>query len=193
MTAYAGFYVTPEAWTDWVRSNPKCPTWEWGVTVAQDMIEDALDEKKIGDYFGVEIVPVPPSDPGYTEDPRALMLVRRTEPRRAYIAQRLDSRCDLYGRRLIKYLLGLEASEWRTMWYNEMSCTPPYETEFLKPGAPMGGAKGKAKTRRKTKTESEPRNSTDSKQVLGDQDRKDKVETRDAGVMTEDRGDENKP
>ncbi|KDN39215.1 hypothetical protein RSAG8_08986, partial [Rhizoctonia solani AG-8 WAC10335] len=133
MTAFAGFYVTPEAWTAWVHSHPKCPTWVWGPTVAEDLIEEALHEKKLEKYFYAELVPIPPSEPGYRDGLLGIMLVRRNHSKPVYIPPRPDSKCDLAGQRIIKKLIGLEVSEWKTMWYNEESHEPPYEAQFLKP------------------------------------------------------------
>ncbi|CUA69197.1 hypothetical protein RSOLAG22IIIB_13935 [Rhizoctonia solani] len=142
MTAFAGFYV--------MNSNPNRRPGAFGETAAQDLIIEALREQKVEDYFYVQIVPVPPSEPDYEEDALGMMLVRRKEKKRAYIAQRLDSTCDLAGRKIIKQYFGLEVSVWKTLWFNEESSEAPYEAEFLKPVAST--KKGKAKKpRNKTK------------------------------------------
>ncbi|CUA68930.1 hypothetical protein RSOLAG22IIIB_13857 [Rhizoctonia solani] len=148
MTAFAGFYVTPDAWRTWMNSTPNRRPGAFGETAAQDLIIEALHERKAGDYFFVQIVPVPPSEPDYKEDALGMMLVRRKQKKRAYIAQRLDSTCDLAGRKIIKQYFGLEVSVWKTLWFNEESSEAPYEAEFLKPVA--SAKRGKAKKPRNT-------------------------------------------
>ncbi|KEP50736.1 hypothetical protein V565_074510 [Rhizoctonia solani 123E] len=86
----------------------------------------------MGDYFRVEVVPVPPSEPNYREDAYGITIFRRRS-RRVYIPPRPDSSCDLTGRRILKKYIGLKVSMWRTLWFDEESCEAPYDAKFLKP------------------------------------------------------------
>ncbi|CUA71728.1 hypothetical protein RSOLAG22IIIB_09764 [Rhizoctonia solani] len=151
MAAYAGFYATPEAWFEWMRSNPKCPSWQWTDTMAQRIIDRMLREKGLGNHFYAELVPVPPSEPSYPSDLYGMMLVRRKRSKRAYIAQKPDSKYDLTAQKMIKELIGLEVSGWKTMWYNENSQWPPYEAQFLEPGDPTEKSDANRKTGDRTK------------------------------------------
>ncbi|CAE6469594.1 unnamed protein product [Rhizoctonia solani] len=60
MTAFAGYYVAPEVWTAWMNSHPKRHRSAFGASAATDLIEESLRERKIGAYFGVQAVPIPP-------------------------------------------------------------------------------------------------------------------------------------
>jgi hypothetical protein len=125
------------------------------------LIEDLLCENKLDKHFYVKLIPVAPSvsvllsfclvayavikESDYQEGRYTIMLVRRKSPKRVWIPQQLGSQYDLAGRDMIKKVIGLEVSAWRTFWYNDMAHDPPYEAEFLKPG--FGTGKGKAKSK----------------------------------------------
>ncbi|CAE6511384.1 unnamed protein product [Rhizoctonia solani] len=180
MTAFAGFYVNSEAWTNWLHSQPNCPPWVCA-TIAEDLIERALHEKKVDKYFSVELVPIPPSEPDYKDGARGIMLIRRSEPKRAYIPPRPDSKCDLTGQEMIKQLIGLEVSEWKTMWYNEKSHEPPYGARFLNPRTT-----GRNKTKKKARSAVKSRVKRTTKDVDSSKEGEDQGEKDTAEEMDED-------
>ncbi|CAE6422940.1 hypothetical protein RSOLAG22IIIB_04556 [Rhizoctonia solani] len=168
MAAYAGFYATPEAWSDWMRSSPSCPDWQWGDTTTELILNRVLGEKKLGKHFYAELVPVPPSEPGCQDELFGMMLVRRKRPRRAYIAQKPNSKYDLTGQQMLKELIGLEVSGWKTMWYNGKSQWPPYEAQFLEPGDSTKKRKANRKTGNRTKNK--VKSKTETRGIVGSQE-----------------------
>ncbi|KAL5639776.1 hypothetical protein ACGC1H_006375 [Rhizoctonia solani] len=118
------------------------------------------------------------------------MLIRRSEPKRAYISPRPDSKCDLAGKEMIKLLLGLEVSEWKTMWYNENSHEPPYGARFLKPKTT---GKNKAEKKARGAAKNQVRRGTkgaNSSKEGGDQDEKDMLEEDRVAQAKDDEGDD---
>ncbi|KDN40568.1 hypothetical protein RSAG8_08040, partial [Rhizoctonia solani AG-8 WAC10335] len=132
MPSYAGFYVSPDDWADWLR--PRCPLPPpHGPADAESMIYRALcEQNNVGKYFAVLMVPTPPSESEKCK--KAVMVYRLFSEKREYIAPR--AKVDMNGPKVLDRLIGLKVSEWRTIWYNENSSDPPYEAEFLKPKLP---------------------------------------------------------
>ncbi|KAG8758315.1 hypothetical protein FRC11_003895 [Ceratobasidium sp. 423] len=101
------------------------------------------------------MVPVPPSEPRSSDD--GLMVHRRWSEEREYLSQRTDSKLDFNGPRVLECAIGLKASEWRTIWFNDESSRAPYEAKFLKPRVPKdkdyseGNGNGKQKKKTKSK------------------------------------------
>ncbi|KAL5639112.1 hypothetical protein ACGC1H_006586 [Rhizoctonia solani] len=135
MASYAGFYVTPKAWTEWLKSN--LTTYQESSLNpyrAETKIDEALRRKHLEKHFMVVMVPVPPSEEAdYIDEAHTLMIVRIIDSRRAYIPPRPDSIIDKMGPQILRKKIGLEVEGWRTMWYDENSCVPPYGACFLEP------------------------------------------------------------
>ncbi|CAE7087678.1 unnamed protein product, partial [Rhizoctonia solani] len=78
MPSYAGFYVAPDDWADWLRTHTTVPL-PHGAALAEIEVEEALEIKKIAKYLEVTMVPIPPSEP---KDFRALMIYRQSSKKR---------------------------------------------------------------------------------------------------------------
>ncbi|CAE6405264.1 unnamed protein product [Rhizoctonia solani] len=133
MPCYGGFYVAPSTWTDWIQSrrSPHPPYNMWNVATAERIIEKVMAEKDIQHLFRVRMVPIPQSEP--YESSYGLMAYRRRRPDCQYLPPREDSPADLDGQRMLKDLVGLTASEWRTLWYDGES--PNHGCRFVLPSA----------------------------------------------------------
>ncbi|QRW25850.1 hypothetical protein RhiXN_10940 [Rhizoctonia solani] len=137
MPTYPGFYLSPQAWDDWVRSqNTLLP--RWGPGNAEDMIKRELRKHKMKKYFAVIQVPTPLSEPG--ESSVGLMIYRQCSPRRVYLAPHADAKADVFGPQILQSLIGVTTSEWRCIWFKNYSTKPRFEAEFLEP--PSGGQDG---------------------------------------------------
>ncbi|KDN40573.1 hypothetical protein RSAG8_08045, partial [Rhizoctonia solani AG-8 WAC10335] len=158
MPAYAGFYVSPDDWADWLRLHCPLPP-PHGPADAESTIYEALCEQNVGKYFAVLMVPTPPSESEKCDEGERLS--RLFSEKREYIAPR--AKVDMNGPKVLDRLIGLKVSEWRTIWYNENSFDPPYEAEFLKPKPPKdknysgetGDGKQKKGTMSKKKADSD--------------------------------------
>ncbi|KEP50049.1 hypothetical protein V565_087440 [Rhizoctonia solani 123E] len=184
MTAFAGYYVAPEVWTAWMNSHPKRRRSAFGSSAAIDLIEESLRERNIGAYFGVQTVPVPPSEPNYREGAFSIMIFRRRHSRRAYIPPRPDSKCDLTGQRILKRYIGLDVSRWRTLWFDEESCEAPYDAKFLKPKVltERGDVNHKSGNGTRDKAETKTRSAAGSEGEGEDQGGEEGKENKDAQV-----------
>ncbi|CAE6522889.1 unnamed protein product [Rhizoctonia solani] len=135
MPTYAGFYVTPQDWADWLRprypSDPS-PFSPPGAADAEILITNELRQKKAGKFFAVTVVPDLSSQPGKFNNDS--MIYRLFSEKREYLAPRADSDIDLNGPRVLKHLIRLNAPGWQTIWYDEDSVLAPYGAEFLAPG-----------------------------------------------------------
>ncbi|EUC63827.1 hypothetical protein RSOL_430540, partial [Rhizoctonia solani AG-3 Rhs1AP] len=80
------------------------------------------------------MVPSPESVPG--QFAYGLMIYRISSEERKYIKPRADSRFDLKGQQVLKRLIGLKASEWKTIWYDAYTAGVPQEAQFLSPATP---------------------------------------------------------
>ncbi|CAE6429297.1 unnamed protein product [Rhizoctonia solani] len=153
MPSYAGFYVTPQDWNDWVRPRSDQPA--NSAATAERFIEEALREKKLGKFFAAEMVPTPPSEPGEFAD--GVMVCRRWSKKRKYLSQRVGSKLDFNGQQVLERAIGLKTTEWRTIWSNDDATKPPYEAEFLQPkvrkvkGDSEGNRDGKKKKKARSK------------------------------------------
>ncbi|CAE7191262.1 unnamed protein product [Rhizoctonia solani] len=141
MPSYAGFYVTPNDWTDWMRTRSSLPP---SPAIAKSLIEQEFRRLKVHKYLVVTMVPVPPSEPDERNYRRHLMVYRQWSEKREYLPPRADA--DHNGPAVLDQLMGLKVSEWRTHWHNEDSLDSPYEAEFLEPGTQEDAAE---KRRRK--------------------------------------------
>ncbi|KDN35691.1 hypothetical protein RSAG8_11370, partial [Rhizoctonia solani AG-8 WAC10335] len=129
MPTFAGYYVAPDDWVDWLR--PRCPQYSLDPGMAEVLIQEAINEKKFGKYLAVIMVTSPESVPGRFK--QGMMVYRVSSDKREYIHPRADSKIDLNGSRGLERLFGLKTSEWRSYWYNPNSLEMPYEAEFLEP------------------------------------------------------------
>ncbi|KAG9098198.1 hypothetical protein FS749_004407 [Ceratobasidium sp. UAMH 11750] len=129
MVSYGGFYISPTEWRKWVRAqNP--PYERWGAANAEYMIGDKLRESDIRARFGIDMVPVPKSEP--KERGYAIMIYRRKDKqRRVYLPPRDTSEKDQTAKRLLEQSLELELCEWRTIWFDEYSIEPDAGAVFL--------------------------------------------------------------
>ncbi|KAL5640418.1 hypothetical protein ACGC1H_007613 [Rhizoctonia solani] len=136
MVSYAGFYVTPKAWTEWLKSHL---TYAYQASSlnpyrAEMKIHETLRQKHLEKHFAVVMVRVPPSEEAdYINEARTLMIVRIVNDRRVYIPPRPDSMVDKLGPQILWNKIGLKVEGWRTIWYNRYSYQPPYDSQFLEP------------------------------------------------------------
>ncbi|CAE6516945.1 unnamed protein product [Rhizoctonia solani] len=108
-----------------MNSNPKHRPWITGSTAAQDLIEEALCEKKLGNYFCVEIFPVPPSVG--TELQRGRLWHNDFQ-------KKTPSEGIHPTTTRLKLRLDRKESPQTAYWYDEESCEAPHESRLLKPG-----------------------------------------------------------
>ncbi|KAG8735727.1 hypothetical protein FRC10_010227 [Ceratobasidium sp. 414] len=97
------------------------------IKAAEDMMRK-LTKRKI--FEGEILTPLGSSGDPYDIEPRALMLVRRYSPHKAYMAPSRRG-FDVNGKKLIKQHLGLKVSDWKVVWYDEDD--PALHTFVLKP------------------------------------------------------------
>ncbi|CAE6530058.1 hypothetical protein RSOLAG22IIIB_04618 [Rhizoctonia solani] len=129
MPSYAGFYVTPEDWFNWI--HPRRPKLSHSVWCAESLIEQEIWRKRAGNFFAVTAVPSPECTPGNLVF--GLIVYRRYSEEREYLKPRRDSKIDMNGPLVLERLIGLKASKWKTVWYDSETPGAPHKAEFLSP------------------------------------------------------------
>ncbi|CAE6516899.1 unnamed protein product [Rhizoctonia solani] len=131
MPSYGGFYVSPNVWRAWAA--PRNPPYKgWGSTAVEEMIHKALWDHGIGELFRVTIVPVPKSEPE-DKDWAVMVYTKRNSKKPLYFLQRPDSNADLNGKQMLQDIIGLETTDWVTVWYDGNSTTKPFDSQFTQP------------------------------------------------------------
>ncbi|KAG8700929.1 hypothetical protein FRC08_004372 [Ceratobasidium sp. 394] len=129
MVSYGGFYLSPTEWKEWLRAQDP-PQKRYGAADAESVMDKMMREKNIRAYFGLDITPIPKSEP--QERGYGLMIYRRkNQRRRVYLPPRDTSDTDHKAKQILKELLGLEVSDWRTLWFDHDPSVVDPDVEFL--------------------------------------------------------------
>ncbi|KAG8737605.1 hypothetical protein FRC10_008033 [Ceratobasidium sp. 414] len=119
MPSYGGFYVSPTAWTEWLRAE-NYPRKSWGSPAAEAMIDRKLREKNLG-LFRVCKVPIPSTEPDWND--WGLMIYQRMSKRHPiYLPPKGGFGVDEV-KQILEGRLELKMTDWKSLWYD------PHSTE----------------------------------------------------------------
>ncbi|KAG9085281.1 hypothetical protein FS749_004563 [Ceratobasidium sp. UAMH 11750] len=118
MPSYGGFYVSPTAWTEWLRAGD-CPRDWWGSPAAEEMIDQNMREKGLRHLFGACTVPIPSTEPKW-KGWGLMIYQRKSKQHPVYIPPKNGSDVD-EAKRMLEEQLELKMTDWRSLWYDPHS------------------------------------------------------------------------
>ncbi|KAG8715659.1 hypothetical protein FRC08_010294 [Ceratobasidium sp. 394] len=133
MPSFGGFYVSPAAWTEWLRAGDY-PGDRWGSPYAEAKIDDKIREINLRHLFGVCAVPIPNTEPK-RKDWGLMIYQRQNRQRRIYFPP-MDGFDVNEAKQVLEERLGIKMTHWKSLWYDPHSIeqvsyflTPPDEED----------------------------------------------------------------